>query len=591
MQNFFKEQIEPVYRAGMAHTFLLYLNVKDIMRDEVYGYLPMMEYLLEQLNAMGIESVVGVQGGQIFLPKPNRIASPQRELWKLVAGANERKKINASLTFDDTQTISQDKPNEWMGNRLNDLFYETRDFQLSIGLVINPFEAHDYLLGNIKSWSTDFELRGRGCAIILTTFNASPPEDLSNNSEIRLVRAPYPDYEDRLAFIKHLIARGLQTGSEIAHGSQIERIVTAENFAQLTSGLDLFTIYPLVLWAYGAGKYKWSDAHVSEVFHSLIEEQKQTSIKTKSYGMLEVMETAGYSFAKIGGLDYIKSYLSEVTSAIVKGDTWRVPMGILFLGPSGTGKTVVAKALARESGMTCVQLKNIKAVCAGQNISLVIELISMLAPVMVFIDDIDQPEGVRWGSGRDSAAPIPIELFAFMSNSKLRGKVLWVGATNRPDLLDVGFRKYNVFEEKLVFLMPEKNSREDMLRKMFIQNEIPFDSGLNFANIADDKYTQGYSASELDELIKRSYRLARLNGRDAVSEKDMIEAAEIFIPQYDPRMYEYTSLLAIREVNSKDMLPPTLPATLHQIVYENDQINKDNINKRLQEFSSELKIS
>jgi SpoVK/Ycf46/Vps4 family AAA+-type ATPase len=307
--------------------------------------------------------------------------------------------------------------------------------------------------------------------------------------------------------------------------------------------------------------------------------------------MLEVMETAGYSFDKIGGLDYIKSYLSEVTSAIVKGDTWRVPIGILFLGPSGTGKTVVAKALARESGMTCVQLKNIKEVCAGQNISLVIELISMLAPVMVFIDDIDQPEGVRWGSGRDSAAPIPIELFAFMSNSKLRGKVLWVGATNRPDLIDVGFRKYNVFEEKLVFLMPEKNSREDMLRKMFIQNEIPFDSGLNFANIADDRYTQGYSATELSDLIKRSYRLARLNGRDSVSEKDMIEAAEIFIPKYDARMYEYTSLLAIREVNSKDMLPPTLPSNLQQIVYENDQINKDNINKRLQELSSELKIS
>ena len=71
----------------------------------------------------------------------------------------------------------------------------------------------------------------------------------------------------------------------------------------------------------------------------------------------------------------------------------------------------------------------------------------------------------------------------------------------------------------------------------------------------------------------------------------MIEAAEIFIPKYNARMYEYMSLLAIREVNSKDMLPPTLPSDLQQIVYENDQISKDKINKRLQELSSELKIA
>ncbi|MFQ6043005.1 MAG: ATP-binding protein [Candidatus Poribacteria bacterium] len=590
MQNFFKEQIEPVYRAGMSHTFLLYLNVKDIMWDEIYGYLPMMEYLLEQLNAIGIEAVVGVQGGRIFLPKPSRIESPQRELWKLKAGANERKKINESLTFDDTQVIKGDKPHEWMGDKLNDLFYETRDFQLSVGLVINPIETHDYLKGNVKSWSTDFELRGRGCAIILTTFDASPDEDLSDNSEIRIVRVPYPDYEDRLFLIKHLINRSSQIGSEITHDSQIERIVTPERFAQLTSGLDLFTIYPLVLWAYGAGKYKWSDAQVSQVFHSLIEEQKQAAIKTKSHGMLQVMETAEYSFDKIGGLDYIKSYLSKITSAIVKGETSKVPMGILFLGPSGAGKTIVAKALARESGMTCVQLRNIKQICAGQNISLLIELIQMLAPVMVFIDDIDQPEGIRWGSGRDNDVPIPIELFAFMSNAKLRGKVLWVGASNRPDLIDAGFRKYGVFEEKLVFLMPEKNSREDMLRKMFVQNEIDFDSGLNFSNIADDNYTRGYTAAELDDLVKRSHRLAMINGREVVSEKDMIEAAEIFIPKYNQRMYEYLSLLAIREVNSKNMLPPTLPSYLQQIVYENGQISKGKIEKRLQQLASELKL-
>ena len=592
MQNFFKEQIEPVYRTGMTHTFLLYLNVKDIMRDGVYGYLPMMEYLLEQLNAMGIEAIVGVQGGQIFLPKPERVESSQRNLWKLATIENERKKINESLIFDDTKVITADNPHEWMGNKLNDLFYETRVSQLSVGLVINPIEAHNYLISNVRSWATDFELRGRGCAIILTTFDASPPEDLSNNSEMRIVRVPYPDYEDRLQFIKHLIARGSQIGSEVAHGSQIERIVTTERFAQLTSGLDLFTIYPLVLWASGAEKYdKFNDAQVSQVFHGLIEEQKQAAIKAKSRGMLEVMETAEYSFDGIGGLDYIKSYLSDITSAIAKGETHRVPMGILFLGPSGTGKTIVAKALAKEGGMTCVQLRNIKQVCTGQNISSVIELIQMLAPVMVFIDDIDQPEGVRWGSGRDSAMPIPIELFAFMSNAKLRGKVLWVGASNRPDLLDVGFSKYGVFEEKLVFLMPGKNSREDMLRKMFVQNEIPFDGGLNFSTIADDKYTQSYTAAELDDLIKRSYRLAMLNGRDSVSEQDMIEAAEIFVPKYNSRMDEFVSLLAIREVNSKNMLPKQLPPNLQKIVYENGQISKDKINKRVSELGAELKIS
>ncbi len=580
LQNFWQEQIEPIYKNGLSHTFLLSLNVGDIVWDEVYGYFPMMEYLMEEMNALGIEAVAGVRGGQMFLPKPGRITAPQRHAWKLDGASNERKKINESLDFDGTKVIKPDKPHEWMPGKLNDLFYETRISDLSVGLVIYPIENHEYLLNNLKSWATDFELRGRGCAIILTTFNTSPPDALTDNSEIKVLRVPYPDYEDRLQLIKHLISRGVR----------IDTFIPPEQLSELTSGLELITIYPLSMWADGAKEYKGPKEKAFQVFLDLIEERKRASIKTKSNGMLEVMETTEYSFDMIGGLDNVKNYLKEITVHIVKKEGLQVPTGVLFLGPSGTGKTIVARALARESGMTCVQLRNIKEVCSGQNISVVIELIQMLAPVLVFIDDIDKPEGISWGSGQNSTTPIPLELLVFMGNPKLRGKVLWVGASNRPDLIDVEFTKYGVFEEKLVFLLPDKNERADILQKMFIQNEIPFDNGLNFSNVTDDKYTQGYAASELNELAKRSYRLARLNGRDSVSEQDVITAAESFISKYDPNMSEYTSLLAIREVNSKDMLPQTLPPNLGKVVYEGNNISKEKINKRLSELASKLKL-
>ena len=577
LQNFWQEQIEPTYKNGLSHTFLLSLNVGDIVWDEAYGYIPMMEYLMEEMNALGIEAVAGVRGGQMFLPKPGRITAPQRHAWKLDGTAtNDRKKINESLVFDVTKTLKADKPHEWMPGNLNDLFYETRISDLSIGLVVYPIENHEYLLGNLKSWTTDFELRGRGCIIILTTFDASAPNALADNSEVRNIKVPYPDDEDRIQLVNHLISRGMQINS----------FIPPEQLSQLTSGLELITIYPLAMWADGAKEYKGPKEKAFQVFLDLIEERKRASLKTKSNGMLEIMETTEYSFDMIGGLDNVKNYLKEITLHIVKQEGLQVPTGVLFLGPSGTGKTIVARALARESGMTCVQLKNIKEVCSGQNISVVIELIQMLAPVLVFIDDIDKPEGISWGSGQNSTTPIPLELLVFMGNPKLRGKVLWIGASNRPDLIDVEFTKYGVFEEKLVFLLPDKNERAEILQKMFSGNEISFDNGLNFSNVTDDKYTQGYAATELNELAKRSYRLARLNGRDSVSEKDVITAAENFISKYDPKMSEYTTLLAIREVSSRDILPKTLPPNLQEVVYDGNNISREKIDKRLSELTS-----
>ncbi len=581
---FWKEEIESVYKFGELHTFIVYLNVADLARDEVYGYMSMKPYIMEQLNAMGIEVTAdahpGGAKGQIHIRDANWIAKDQLEELRFNGEVKQRKKFNDDVEGAKSRGFG-DKAHEGgnMPAHLNKFMYDNRELDLKLGLVINPLESHGYLHGNIVEWATNLDLRHRGYIVVAMANNLRGiPGDMLNSDYIKIVRIPYPDYTDRLEFTKHLISSGVEVGVE------------PEHFARITGGLELKTILQFAKWTVGYGEGKREEGQESQLFLDLVEKRKQKLVGSRSRQMLEVLETADCTFEKIGGLENVKSHLRGVTDAIAKGDRSQIPAGLLFIGPRGTGKVIMAKALANEANMTCVQLKKLKDFCSDANASEVLALLQMFTPVVVFIDDIDNPEGVQWGNSADSKTPIPPELLDFMSAVSLRGQVLWIGASNRPDKIDPVFSRSGRFPDKLLFLMPDKNDREDIIKKFFANDEIPFDSNLDFSLVADDKYTHDCTSAELYTIVKRSYQIAQINSRDTVSQDDLLKAADNFIPSTTPEMSEYFTLLAISEVNSREFIPPNLPPQIKNTVFEGEQINRSKIDKRLEELAKKLKI-
>jgi SpoVK/Ycf46/Vps4 family AAA+-type ATPase len=141
----------------------------------------------------------------------------------------------------------------------------------------------------------------------------------------------------------------------------------------------------------------------------------------------------------------------------MKGDLRRVPMGILLCGPSGTGKTLLVNALAKASGFNCVKIdmsrilgqyvgeseKNFKKCLLGAQSQ---------HPVIIFVDEIDT--AFRRGDSGDSGVSRNIfsEFLQFTSNTNNRGKVIFIAATNRPDLIDPALKRAGRLTKKFRYL-------------------------------------------------------------------------------------------------------------------------------------------
>ena len=98
----------------------------------------------------------------------------------------------------------------------------------------------------------------------------------------------------------------------------------------------------------------------------IISRRKREIIERECYGLIEFVESQ-HDFSVVGGIEGVKRDLMRVAKAIRDGNTERVPMGILFTGPMGAGKTFVAEAFAKESGLTTIKLKNFRSKWVGSH--------------------------------------------------------------------------------------------------------------------------------------------------------------------------------------------------------------------------------
>jgi SpoVK/Ycf46/Vps4 family AAA+-type ATPase len=297
---------------------------------------------------------------------------------------------------------------------------------------------------------------------------------------------------------------------------------------------------------------------------ALIARRKREIIERECFGLIEFVD-AGHDFSVVGGMDEIKEELSRIARDIREGRRSRVPMGLLFTGPMGTGKTFVAEAFVKESGLTGVKLKNFRSKWVGateSNLERILGVIRAIGNVIVIIDEGDRSFGSGGEGEGDSgtSSRVVARLKEFMSDTRNRGRVLFVLMTNRPDKLDVDIKRAGRLDRKIPFLYPQSAEQvervlEAQIRKHALATEIAFPADRE----AISARLIGYSNADLEALALLAYSYASADEtvrEPVVTHEAFTRAVADYLPSRDLEMLAYMELLAVFEASNRRMLPP-----------------------------------
>jgi transitional endoplasmic reticulum ATPase len=298
----------------------------------------------------------------------------------------------------------------------------------------------------------------------------------------------------------------------------------------------------------------------------LIAVRKREILERECFGLVEFVEPA-HGFEVVGGMEEVKKDLLVIADSIREGRTSRVPMGILFTGPMGTGKTFVAEAFARECGLATIKLKNFRSKWVGAtegNLEKILNVIKAIGQVVVIIDEGDRAFGNTDGEGDGgTSSRVIARIKEFMSDTSNRGRILFLVMTNRPDKLDVDLKRAGRLDRKIPFLYAQTPEEVEMIARALIRKN-KIDTQVDLTAIRDGFAAKliGYSNADIEAVILMANDdAAREAGTAApVTAEHLQRAASDYFPSRDVELLEYMELLAVFEASSRRLLPPKYAA-------------------------------
>ena len=241
------------------------------------------------------------------------------------------------------------------------------------------------------------------------------------------------------------------------------------------------------------------------------------------------------TFNDVAGAKEAKEELKEIVDFLRSPKKFfdigaRIPKGILLMGAPGTGKTLLARAVAGEANVAFFSISGSEFVemFVGVGASRVRDLFSMAkvaAPAIIFIDEIDavgRTRGTGMGGGNDEREQTLNQILVEMDGFEPTEKVIVMAATNRPDVLDPAILRPGRFDRRVVIDLPDRGDREEIL-KIHSRGK-PFAEDVNIAVLAER--TPGFSGADLYSLMNEGAILAAREGRTKIAQFDLIRAIE-----------------------------------------------------------------
>lgn len=559
-----EETLRSKYTSGVAHAFILHFNVGDVVkpgkglrrhlatfpRDIICYYnsaagiefatasmkskaLAVLGYQQPASSAGGMSSAVmaalgtaGGASGDVALPR-----GPSQALPLLQKLLEEGDKV--MVVIDYAEYLAPD----------------------SSPAMMSPEDRTNLIM--LESWGRNPAIIAKGNMVILTTSNLV---DLNStlraaSSKYEAIEIPLPDTATRSAYIDYYIAKP---------GTAVALQMTPTALGNATAGLSLLGIEDVFLRAKQTGT----------LTSALVRERKDEIISTEFGDVLEVVEPR-FGFAAIGGLEHVKRFFDRsVIIPAQSGNRKRMPKGVLMVGPAGVGKSAMAEAIAWECGFNFVKLNPARIFqgLVGQserNLEKALRAIMSLTPVIVFIDEADQ--AFQRGGQGDSGVSSRIfrRILEFMADPGLRGKCIFLAASNRPDLMDAALRRPGRFDRKIAFLVPDAAEREAIIKIMASNYQLDT-SDISVPQMVLER-TEGWTGAELEALAIKALELTEDEGLGA--EAALIQASERLRPSTAD--IKLMSELAIRETNDTDLLPPA---------YKRELDDRERLDRRIEEM-------
>ena len=257
----------------------------------------------------------------------------------------------------------------------------------------------------------------------------------------------------------------------------------------------------------------------------------------KSNAKMYMEKQTGVTFQNVAGQDEAKESLQEVVDFLHNPEKYsgigaKLPKGALLVGSPGTGKTLLAKAVAGEAGVPFFSLSGSAFVemYVGVGASRVRDLFKQaqqMAPCIVFIDEIDAIGKTRDTAmgGNDEREQTLNQLLAEMDGFDTNKGLLVLAATNRPEVLDPALLRPGRFDRRIIVDKPDLKGRVDVLKVH--AKDVKMDESVNLEEIA--LATSGAVGSDLANMINEAAINAVKNGRQVVSQKDLFEAVEVVL--------------------------------------------------------------
>lgn len=538
----FAQRLSELYVAGTTATFLLHGNIHDLVELEPGRYGSLEDFLALQLFGQ-YELVIGYDLA--------------RGLHALGGSSERQREMVALLTrrLGDPERLPRDPAtalrllDEMV---LRELLREPADrkriaviFEHAAFLVPSAERsqvAQAPQLVTLLNWAASpYVKRSELCFVLIDERASDFHERLAGSPHVASIEVPLPEPGERQRYLESL--------GDLASWS----IYDAPTLARLTAGCALTDLEVLVRGARDSGQ---------PLDEKRFKARKKVLIERQAQGLLEFIEPK-FGLEMVVGHEAAKRRLLADAMLIRQGHLDVAPMGYLFNGPVGTGKTFLATCLAGSIGMPCVKLKNFRSKYVGEtegNLEKVLGVLRSMGPVMVIIDEADAMLGDR-DQGGDSG--VGARVFGMIANAmgdtEYRGKIVWMLLTARPDLLPVDIKRQGRAEIHVPLFYPQT---QEEVRQYFLILAKKLGATLAEADVPEVPHLGNLSGADIESIVGRTWRSALLAGKTAIDRPLLEQALADFMPSTQTLERELQEIAAIIECTDREFL---IPAALDKL--------------------------
>lgn len=406
-------------------------------------------------------------------------------------------------------------------------------------------------LETVHGWSVDDDIRASGNFIVMINNNGEALSSLiEHQGGFVSLRIGLPEEQDREKFTNYLHELG---DCESVPVGRLESDFPKQEFARLTNGLRLIDIEQL---------FRQAAARDADISREQVRTRKKQTINQLCGGLLEVIEPNEDGFNAIAGCDHAKAYFGAIRPLWGRGHAG-LPVATLLAGVPGAGKSFLVKAIAKEFNCPCLVMRGVREMWVGaseRNLDKILQVVTDLAPCIVWTDEVDQSVGGERSSGPSGDSGTSQRMFSrlleFFGDSRLRGRVLWIATTNRPDTLDPAIK--DRFGVVIPFLHPNRRERAALIPVLAQQVGRRLAPEVDCDQLSAQPELEILTIRSLQEIIVWAGTLADLESgtpETAISIAHLERAIHDYKPSFDPLEHELIALTALQMTSFISLMP------------------------------------